>query len=1161
MDFMEQNSNRCFAKSLSLGMFLDPTKFVEEWTVYSNVQMQVFCNERKIKIQFNHLNVPYHLEFKFKDISTDIKLERMEMEDDEEETWYLTIPLKYPARFWKMIQDDDDNNNNKRVSSTAKKTRLISKRILNIPIKDAPIPDGNSPISVDPKENTVKMASWTVYRIKFQPRQSYMRYLFSMLERMTTYNLVPRKLEQFKPFITVIDPSTLPKPKTHAERSLLIKSHRVLYFLECNITANIMVERNLDDEFYDTIAKLEPRTACGILEIIAQNKQRVWNPMEEIRRIWNKYKSKVTHDRKIPNHCAMLRKVIVTPTTMYIQPPTLETTNRIVRHFKDYADRFLRVQFVEDGIMRIGAGYNGTTNSYVFNRVYLTLQHGIKIGDLVYEYLGFSSSQLREHGCWYFAPFKGSKDLAPMNANTIRAWMGDFSEIKVVAKHAARIGQCFSSTMPIIQLNMEQVEHIDDIKNGKYLFTDGVGNISYILAEEIARRLSLRVVPCAFQFRLGGAKGVLMLSNKLSGSKIQLRPSQIKFNSDHYMLEVVRHSTYIAAYLNRQAITLLSSLGVKDEVFLDMLDTVLNNLDGMLSNSATAIKVLLSNADEFGVTKTMAHIISGGFLERGDPYIANLLSMFRVSMLKGLKEKAKIHIPKGAFLLGVVDESKTLKENEIFFQISDDKKKVITGKCIVFRNPCFHPGDIRVLTAVDCPALHYLVDVLVFPAVGYRDIPSMCSGGDLDGDDYTVIWDEALMPSEINHLPMDYTPNKPIETSSVTTENIQKFFVNYMNNDNLGQIANAHLAMADQSSTGAKSGSCKMLAQLHSKAVDFPKTGQPATLSSDLKVKRFPDFMCKEDKPMYRSKKVLGKMYRRIDKTDYDEYELKLVDETVYDTRLYVPGMERYIKKARDLRYKYNRDLFALMNQYGVKTEAEIISGFVVNWLKDGEKKRPYEYQKQTAAAVAHLKQLWLQEFENEFKDKKSNKIPQIKEITQRQMEKAAAWYYVTYHPNERIRGTSGEGGFLSFPWVVENIIVDLARRNKNREMTSDFSKPIDEKIILQFEKENNEDDGIIEIIDDSDNEENNIETNIEIMELDDQQSEGIIDLDEEEEKENGDEVIYLDGFPTLQELHEQEERKDALANDAVRFREIQKENERIVGVDATTDELEAALL
>lgn len=82
-----------------------------------------------------------------------------------------------------------------------------------------------------------------------------------------------------------------------------------------------------------------------------------------------------------------------------------------------------------------------------------------------------------------------------------------------------------------------------------------------------------------------------------------------------------------------------------------------------------------------------------------------------------------------------------------------------------------------------------------------------------------VIWDETLIPSEVNHIPMDYTPSKPIETSDITTLHIQRFFVNYMNNDNLGQIANAHLAKADQSHLGAKNGSCKVLAQLHSQAV------------------------------------------------------------------------------------------------------------------------------------------------------------------------------------------------------------------------------------------------------------------------------------------------------------------------------------------------------
>jgi hypothetical protein len=110
--------------------------------------------------------------------------------------------------------------------------------------------------------------------------------------------------------------------------------------------------------------------------------------------------------------------------------------------------------------------------------------------------------------------------------------------------------------------------------------------------------------------------------------------------------------------------------------------------------------------------------------------------------LKELKKKAKILVPQGAYLLGVLDETNSLKENEVFVQISSvsndgrTDKTVIESECILFRNPCFHPGDVRVVRAVDYPALHHLVNVIVFPSQGYRDLASMCSGGDLDGDDY-----------------------------------------------------------------------------------------------------------------------------------------------------------------------------------------------------------------------------------------------------------------------------------------------------------------------------------------------------------------------------------------------------------------------------------------
>lgn len=291
------------------------------------------------------------------------------------------------------------------------------------------------------------------------------------------------------------------------------------------------------------------------------------------------------------------------------------------------------------------------------------------------------------------------------------------------------------------------MEYIDDIECNGYAFSDGVGKISPKLAREVAQLLNLESTPSCLQFRLGGAKGVLALSNYLNGRKIQLRPSQIKFESPHTMLEVIRTSSYLPAYLNRQAITILSALGVKDEVFMDMAMAMLRNMDGMLRNPDTAARMICQNMDEFGTARSMAQIIAAGFLERRDPYICNLVNLFRVSKLKDLKEKARIHVPKGAFLLGILDETNTLEENQVFCQISENSndigpnatrsRRVVTGDCIIFRNPCFHPGDVRVVTAVDSPKLRHLCDVIVFPAKGFRDIPSMLSGGDLDGDDYT----------------------------------------------------------------------------------------------------------------------------------------------------------------------------------------------------------------------------------------------------------------------------------------------------------------------------------------------------------------------------------------------------------------------------------------
>jgi RNA-dependent RNA polymerase len=205
--------------------------------------------------------------------------------------------------------------------------------------------------------------------------------------------------------------------------------------------------------------------------------------------------------------------------------------------------------------------------------------------------------------------------------------------------------------------------------------------------------------------------------------------------------------------------------------------------------------------------------------------------LWRAWSIKLLKEKAKIIVEKGAFLLGVTDETGTLRGHakstaragspvnvnelpQVFIQVPDKTKKggyvVIDGPCLVGRNPSLFPGDIRMVQAVNVPTLHHLRDVIVFSQLGDRDVPSMCSGGDLDGDDFFCIWDKALTPTEWNVEPMSYTAAKPKELDRpVEIQDVMKFFVRFMKNDALPTIAHAHLALSDYLDRGVKDPKCE----------------------------------------------------------------------------------------------------------------------------------------------------------------------------------------------------------------------------------------------------------------------------------------------------------------------------------------------------------------
>ena len=467
----------------------------------------------------------------------------------------------------------------------------------------------------------------------------------------------------------------------------------------------------------------------------------------------------------------------------------------------------------------------------VFTRVKRVLKNGIMIGDRKYEYLASGNSQFRDNGAYFFAPHP------TLSTEKIRDWMGLFSEIETVPIYASRLGQCFSTTRAIRGSNVTLKELVDIERNG-FNFSDGVGRISPFLARLAADELGLMQYspdpPSVFQIRLGGCKGILALSPTSKGRDIHIRKSQYKFAAKHEGLEVIRWSQYACANLNRQLILILSALGVPDAVFDHKLRLQLSKLELAMTDEKMALRILQKDIDHNQMTLAVAGMILDGFQRTREPFLMSLLQLWRAWCVKYLKEKARITIGSGALLFGCVDETASLKGHfnnepkppkdapidekaryvpEVFVQISkgdNERPQVILGPMLLARNPSLHPGDVRVVLGVDVPRLHHLKDVVVLPQTGDRDVASMCSGGDLDGDDFLAIWDDDLLPKEWNTEPMDYSrPLIPKHGDQIAVDDLTTFFVTYMKNDTLASIAQAHLANADYLEQGVKDTKCE----------------------------------------------------------------------------------------------------------------------------------------------------------------------------------------------------------------------------------------------------------------------------------------------------------------------------------------------------------------
>ncbi|OLL21681.1 RNA-dependent RNA polymerase 1 [Neolecta irregularis DAH-3] len=794
----------------------------------------------------------------------------------------------------------------------------------------------------------------------------------------------------------------------------------VRYLLQCCLTFNVFTESCLCEEFVNVLTQLAPGDACEYLKGLIILRNTVWNPLEHI---IEHATMKSTPPKPLPIYCVEMRHCTITPTCITVCPADIETSNRITRKFRKYTEYFIRVQFLDEV-------HKGRLQSDMkadlmgaYNRIFDVLNDGLEIEGRKYEFLAYSNSQLREHGCYFF------HTTPEMSADEIRNWMGDFSNEYTVARFGARMGQCFSTTMDVI--TDFDIHEIPDIKRGSSCFTDGIGKISKEVAKEAAKviHMSYHSEPSAYQFRLAGSKGVLTVDPTLEGRQIHVRASQTKFESKHKILEINNWSRYAIATLSRQAIIVMTALGVPNISFIDMQDAQIAELDAMMINDRTA--------------RIISDLLDAGFRERGDTFVSNLVRLYKNWCLRNLKQKAKIIVPNGVHVFGVVDETLSLRGHqegaeddlpEIFCQVSEhaesSNSRVIKGKCIVYRNPLLHPGDVRVVNAVHCEKLMHLRDVVVFPARGSQDIPSMCSGGDLDGDTFTVIWDPTLLPKIVNCEPMNSTSSEAVtETKEKrrrkkipTVKELKMYFVQYIMNDNLGLIAHSHLALADAKPMGVFDEDCLQLARLHSNAVDFPKTGIEVALPSHLRPRTYPDYM--EKKPRMtclfldgkrhsfqdQSHGILGILYRKIHIEDF--YPLLAPHS---DPLLKVKCQEEHYNFAVAEKVVYDLAVHHLMIKYGIKTDYEVFTGFIISPLSVSGKKE-YQLRETIWREACHSVRLY-----SYVESLSGNLAENLRKVV------SATYYITVQEQTEKWQQEEQVASRVSFPWTL----IDIVRGNK----------------------------------------------------------------------------------------------------------------------------------
>ena len=703
--------------------------------------------------------------------------------------------------------------------------------------------------------------------------------------------------------------------------------------------------------------------------------------------------NKINQNGEIKENISYMRSVEITPSIIYYEVPKLERNNQIIRKFKKYQDHFIKISINDDDHNKIY--FASPKNSQLLVIVQSLMTNGLNIGTHHFNYLTSSNSQAKQGSGWYF----NLEFTKYENIDKVLEEMGNFKQEQNKYKNASRRGQCASSTTPINFLPKENIIEIPDIKSsdGKYIYTDGIGTISYNLAMKCVEKIgNNKFSYCsAFQIRLLGIKGVVAVDPNLEDKDIIcIRPSMKKYESENNELGIIKSSGYSTGYLNRQIISLLNGLGVRNNIFVSMIKVSLKEYQTVLNyirNKSTELSSYFrANKDVYNEVLSKCFyfksVVDYYLFKRGqrylpiEPFIQKILLNCLSIKIRDLKSKGKIIDKQSASLMGVIDETRTLKHNEVFVRIikpyapKKEQDFTLEGEVYVTKNPCLHPGDIKILKAVNNEKVYrnlsHMINVIVFSSQesenDTRPIQNQISGGDLDGDIYYVSWNKDIIdgivkrnvpPQEDPKYPTKIGNNNNINSNNIITNktismnDVILSHINTMKNDLVPLISNLYLAHADNDLVhGPFNDKCKMLSDLFIIAIDSQKNGkfisQEILSEQKLLLNIYPDFLETDSYKSYKSPGILGILYRLcnekefLDEYDYYEYTNSYCMSYYLDLELFDEKCLPYTHQMLKIYIKYENDLKALMQKYNFFDEISFFFNVDLRNTKNNKKIR-----------------------------------------------------------------------------------------------------------------------------------------------------------------------------------------------------------------------------